>query len=407
MLEVATQVDLTRIREALGPIAQIAHRTPMFTSRTIDAIVGTPVHLKAENLQKTGSFKVRGAYYCLSRWTPEQKARGVVTASAGNHAQGIALGARLNGIKATVFMPAAASIAKVQATRNYGADVQLVGAIFDEAVSAAKAYAASTGAIFVSAFDDDDIIAGQGTVALEILEDLPDVETVVVPVGGGGLMSGMAIALKETNPAIRVIGVQAEGAPALVDSFKTGALAPSTGVKTIADGIAIKYPAERTFHYIQKYVDEMVTVSDEDIANTVVMLLERMKLVVEGSGAAALTALLTHKVSPTGKTVALLSGGNIDTKLLSSLIERGMLRASRYVRLFSAVDDKPGALAKLLKAIADQQGNLIEVVHNRASAAVPLGMTGVEIQIETRDQAHIEAIVAGLTHLGYPVTIMP
>lgn len=406
-VDLTTSVDLAQIEEAYSLVRQIAHRTPIFTSQTFDAIAGCEVYLKAENLQKTGSFKVRGAYYCLSKFSPEERARGVVTASAGNHAQGIALGARLNGIKATVFMPTLASIAKVQATRGYGADVRLEGAIFDEAVAAAKLFAAETGAVFVSAFDHDDIIAGQGTTALELLDDLPDVETVIVPVGGGGLISGMAIALKAINPRIRVVGVQAEGAPALVRSWQKHALQATSGVKTIADGIAIKHPAERTFYYIAKYVDEMVTVSDEDTANTIVMLLERTKLVVEGAGAVALTALLTHKVTGRGKTAVMLSGGNIDTKLLSSLIERGMLRASRYVRLFTAVDDRPGALAKLLKAIADSQGNLIEVIHNRASAMVPLGMTGVEIQIETRDAAHIEEILGILREAGYAVQVMP
>lgn len=405
--DLATDVTLARIEEAYASVRKVAHRTPVFTSQTFDALAGCEVFLKAENLQKTGSFKVRGAYTCLSKFTPEQRARGVVTASAGNHAQGIALGAKLVGIKATVFMPTGASIAKVQATRGYGAEVRLEGAIFDEAVQAAQAFAEETGAEFVSAFDHDDIIAGQGTLALELLDDLPDVETVIVPVGGGGLISGVAIALKAINPRVRVVGVQAEGAPALVRAWQKHELVATPSVKTIADGIAIKHPAERTFHYISRFVDEMVTVADEDTANTIVMLLERTKLVVEGAGAVALTALLTHKVTGRGKTAVILSGGNIDTKLLSSLIERHMLRAKRYVRLFSAVDDRPGALAKLLKVIADHQGNLIEVIHNRASAIVPLGGTGVEIQIETRDGLHIEEILAGLRDQGYPVQVMP
>ena len=405
--QLETNVTLADIEQAYLGIQHVAHRTPLFTSQTVDAIAGCSVYLKAENLQKTGSFKIRGAYHCLSKFTPEQKARGVVTASAGNHAQGIALGARLNGIRSTVFMPTLASIAKVQATRNYGAEVVLEGAIFDEAVAAAKAYAERTGAVFVSAFDHDDIITGQGTVALELLDDLPDVETVIVPVGGGGLISGMAIALKTINPRIRVVGVQSEGAPALVRSWQTQTLTATSSVKTIADGIAIKHPAERTYHYIRQYVDEMVTVADEDTANTIVMLLERMKLVVEGAGAVALTALLTHKVTGRGKTAVVLSGGNIDTKLLSSLIERGMLRAGRYVRLFTAVDDRPGALAKMLKLVADHRGNVIEVIHNRSSVTVPLSMTGVEIQIETRDAAHIEELLGALRAEDYPVQVMP
>lgn len=402
-----TAVDLGRIQTAAESIQRIAHRTPLLTSRTFDNLARCSIYMKAENLQKTGSFKIRGAYYCLSRLSPAERERGVVTASAGNHAQGIALGARLNGIKATVFMAIGASIAKVQATRSYGAEVRLVGTIYDEAVAAAKAYAAETDALYVSAFDHDDIIAGQGTVALEILDDLPDVETVIVPVGGGGLISGMAIALKETKPGIRVIGVQAEGAPAAVRSFQAHALSPTPSVKTIADGIAVKHPAERTFHYIEKYVDEMVTVADEDTAGTMVMLLERMKLVVEGAGAVALTALLTHQMLGHGKTAVVLSGGNIDIKLLSNLIERGMLKANRYVRFFTAVEDKPGGLGRILQVVADHQGNLIEVIHNRSSATVPLGMTGMELQIETRDQAHIDEILAALRQSGYPVRVMP
>lgn len=405
--ELATHVDLARIQEAYDAIQAIAHKTPIFTSQTFDALAGCRIFLKAENLQKTGSFKIRGAYYCLSRLGPAERQRGVVTASAGNHAQGIALGARLNGIKATVYMPQRASIAKVQATQNYGAEVRLVGQNFDEAVAAAEAHARETGALFISAFDHDDIITGQGTVGLEILEEVPDVETVIVPVGGGGLISGVAIALKEINPAIRVIGVQAAGASALVRSWQTKALTTTASVATIADGIAIKHPAERTFHYIEKYVDEMVTVDDEATASTIVMLLERTKLLVEGAGAVALAALLTRKVSVSGKCAAILSGGNIDTKLLSTLIERGMLSSGRYVRLFTAVDDRPGGLATFLKAVADLQGNVIEIIHNRVSTEVPLGMTGVEIQIETRDQSHIDALTTSLRAMGYRVQVMP
>ena len=407
MAAMVTNVTLERVQDAYALIQQVAHRTPLFTAQTFDAIAGAPLYLKAENLQKTGSFKIRGAVYCLSRFSPEQRERGVVTASAGNHAQGIALGARLNGIQATVFMPTTASLAKISATRNYGAQVELAGAIFDEAVAAAQKHAEETGAVFVSAFDHDDIITGQGTVALEVLEELPDVDTVVVPVGGGGMISGMALALKSVNPRIRVVGVQADGASALVRSWERRELQYTPSVKTLADGIAIKKPAERTFHYIARYVDEMVSVSDEETANTIVMLLERTKLVVEGAGAVALTAVLTGKVRVQGKTAVMLSGGNIDTKLLSSLIERQMLRAERYVRLFTAVEDRPGALARLLTAIADCQGNLIEVIHNRASANVPLGGTAVELQLETRDGQHIADLLAHLTKLGYPVQVIP
>ncbi|MBC7541842.1 MAG: threonine ammonia-lyase [Candidatus Sericytochromatia bacterium] len=402
-----TQVDRRKIEAAREAIRDSVLHTPLFTSQTFGAMAGCPLWLKAENLQRTGSFKIRGAYYCLSKFTEAERARGVVTASAGNHAQGVALAARLCGIKATVFMPLRASIAKVQATRGAGADVRLVGEAFDEAVAAAKAHAEATGAVFVSAFDHDDIITGQGTVGLEILDDLPDVETVIVPGGGGGLMSGVAIALKETNPNIRIIGVQAEGAQAFVQSWQQHKIVPGAHVNTIADGIAIKRPAERTLHYLSKYVDEMVTVPDEATANAIVMLMERSKLVVEGAGAVGVAAVMTGRVACKGKTVVVLSGGNIDTKLLSTVIERGMTNAHRYVRIFTACDDRPGGLASLLKAIADMQGNLIEVIHNRTSSLVPLGMTGVEIQIETRDMAHIDDILAGLAQREYSVQIMP
>jgi threonine dehydratase len=399
-------ITLDRIREAYGPLKTIVRRTPILTSKTLDVMAGGPVHFKAENLQKTGSFKIRGAYTALSRLSPADRAKGVVTASAGNHAQGIALAARLTGIQAKVFMPLGASIAKVLAARGYGADVQLAGGSFDEAVAAAQDDSRKSGAPFISAFDHDDIITGQGSVALELLEDLPDLETVLIPVGGGGLISGMAIALKETRPSIRVIGVQAEGCPAAVDSWRQGSVVTAAQAKTIADGIAVKKPSPRTLQYLRKYVDEMVTVSDDEIATTIVTLLERMKILVEGAGAAALAALIARKAAPKGVTAVVLSGGNIDIKLLEGLIERAMLKSGRYARLFTAVEDRPGGLAGLLKSVAEARGNVIEVIHNRTSAAVPIGMTGVEILIETRDPAHIEELIDRLKGAGYPIQVM-
>jgi threonine dehydratase len=331
------RITLDRIREAYGPLKEIARRTPLLTSKTLDGMAGGPISLKAENLQKTGSFKIRGAYTALSRLSPGDRARGVVTASAGNHAQGIALAARLTGIQAKVFMPVGASISKVLAARGYGADVQLAGGAFDEAVAAAESFAGNSGAPFISAFDHDDIIAGQGSVALELLEELPDLETVLIPVGGGGLISGMAIALKETRPSIRVIGVQAEGCPAATDSWRSGSVTPTAQAKTIADGIAVKKPSPRTLQYLTKYVDEMVTVADEDIATTIVTLLERMKILVEGAGAVGLTALLSRKAAVRGRTAVVLSGGNIDIKLLEGLIVPGAWPAC------SSPSRRPGA----------------------------------------------------------------
>ncbi|MCW3053798.1 MAG: threonine ammonia-lyase, partial [Chthonomonadales bacterium] len=276
------------------------------------------LHLKMENLQRTGSFKIRGAYHRLSTFTESEKKVGVVAASAGNHAQGIALAARLQGIRATVFMPEFASIAKIQATRRYGAEVVLQGANFDEAVSGAKAFSAEHGSVFVSAFDDDGIITGQGSLGLEILEDVPDVENVLICVGGGGLFSGVATAIKAKRPHVRIIGVQAEGAPNAVNSWRAGHLLPHQQVQTIADGIAIKSPSERTFAYIQKYADEMVTVTDQEIARAMLLLLERCKTVVEPAGAAAIAAVLSHKVALEGQTVVTISGGNVDAHFLAS-----------------------------------------------------------------------------------------
>lgn len=399
-------LTLARIREAYEPLKPVVRRTPLLTSKTLDDMAGGPICFKAENLQKTGSFKIRGAYTALSRLSPADRAKGVVTASAGNHAQGIALAGRLTGIPVKVFMPLGASIAKVLAARGYGAEVQLAGSAFDEAVAAAQDAAQSSGAPFISAFDHDDIIAGQGSVALELLEDLPDLDTVLIPVGGGGLISGMAIALKETRPSIRIIGVQAEGCAAALDSWRAGSVVPVAQAKTIADGIAVKKPSPRTLQYLRKYVDEMVTVSDDEIATTIVTLLERMKILVEGAGAAAIAALIARKSVPKGRTAVVLSGGNIDIKLLEGLIERAMLKSGRYARLFTAVEDRPGGLAGLLKSVAEARGNVIEVIHNRTSASVPIGMTGVEILIETRDQAHIDDLTARLKAAGYPVQLM-
>ncbi len=365
------------------------------------------LHLKMENLQRTGSFKIRGAYHRLSTFTEAEKAAGVAAASAGNHAQGIALAARLQGIRATVFMPEFASIAKIQATRRYGAEAVLEGSNFDEAVSAAKAFAAEHGSVFVSAFDDDGIITGQGTLGLEILEDVPDVANVLICVGGGGLFSGVATALRAHRPNVRIIGVQAAGAPNAVNSWRAGHLLPHQQVHTIADGIAIKSPSERTFEYIQKYADDMVTVEDQEIARAMLLLLERAKTVVEPAGAAAISALLASRVKLLdGPTVVTISGGNVDAHFLASMIEREMIHAERYMHFFSAVPDRPGGLVVLLEGIAELKGNVISVVHNRISPSISLGYTGVELLLEVRDAEHIAAIKAGLNAKGYRVEML-
>ncbi len=383
-------------------------RTPLYTSDSVSLAAHCPeLHLKMENLQSTGSFKIRGATNRIGLLTPEERMRGVITASAGNHAQGVALAARFAGVPATVFMPKAASLAKIQATQGYGADVILEGASFDEAVSAAKARAAETGQVFISAYDDDAIIAGQGSVGLELLEDVPDLDTVVVPIGGGGLFSGIAIAIRALRPTCRIIGVQAAGADGAAQSFRAGKLLPRTApCETIADGIAIKGPSERTFHYIKTLADDVVTVSDAAIAEAILLLLTRMKVLVEPSGAAGLAALMAHPNLSIGKTAVVLCGGNIDIKLLSDLIERGMVRLGRYVHLFTTCPDRPGGLAALMENIASLGGNIMEVTHNRLSPQVPYGRTGVELLIEVQNPEHAALLERTLIERGYPVSEM-
>ncbi len=397
-------VSLADIEAAYVEIWKAVHHTPVTTCRSLEERIGLAPQqllLKMENMQRTGSFKIRGAYHRLTHLSAEQKAVGVVAASAGNHAQGIALAARLTGIKATVFMPEFASIAKIQATRRYGAEVVLEGHNFDEAVAAGKARAEETGATFVSAYDDDGIITGQGTCGIEIVEDVPDLETVLICVGGGGLFSGVATAIRALCPKAGIIGVQAAGAPCAVELWKAGELLPRSEVRTIADGIAIKSPSERTFQYIQQYADDMVTVEDSDLAQTMLLLLERAKTVVEPAGAAAVAALLSGKVKAKGKTVATVSGGNVDAKFLADLIEREMIRADRYLHFFTAVSDRPGGLAGLLDLLAELRGNIISVTHNRISSSIPLGQTGVEVLLEVRDADHIALVRDGLKGQGY------
>jgi threonine dehydratase len=380
-------------------------RTPLYTSASVAEQVGCPgLFLKMENLQRTGSFKIRGATNRVAHLTDDERPRGVVTASAGNHAQGVALAARDAGVKATVFMPRTASIAKIDATESYGATVVLDGASFDDAVAAAQVWAMTTGAVFISAYDDDFVIAGQGSLGLELLEELPKLDTVLIPIGGGGLFAGVATAVKALRPGCRVIGVQAQGADAAARSFRAGTLiARETPVQTIADGIAIKAPSPRTFSYIQRLADDVVTVSDETIAEAILLLLSRMKVLVEPSGAASLAALTAHPGIATGNTVCLLCGGNMDIKLLADLIERGMIRQKRYFHCFTACPDKPGGLAALLETIARAGGNVMEVTHNRISPDVAYGYTGVEMLIEVRGEAHLRALEAALGERGYPV----
>ena len=402
-------ISLETIQSAYPAVKSIVHHTPMMSCTNLTEKCGLQpgqLLLKMENLQRTGSFKIRGAYHRIRSLSEAEKAAGVVAASAGNHAQGVALASKLIGIRSTVFMPEFASIAKIQATLKYGAEVVLEGKNFDEAVSAAKEFATKKGSVFISAYDDDGIITGQGTLGLEIFEDAPDIETILICVGGGGLFSGVASVIRRLAPKAKIIGIQAAGAPSAVESWKAGRLLPRGETNTIADGVAIKSPSDRTFRYIQEFADDMATVEDSEIAKAMLMMLERAKMVVEPAGAVGVAALLSGKVKVTGKTVVTVSGGNVDVKFLADLIEREMINAKRYMHFFSSVPDKPGGLAALLDRIAEFKGNIITVNHNRISPSVPLGQTGVELLLEVRDQDHIARISEGLRSLSYRVEML-
>jgi threonine dehydratase len=395
--------DLDAIRAAAATIEGAATRTPVFPSRLLSERVGAHVLMKAENLQRTGSFKIRGSYNRISALSAEERARGVVAASAGNHAQGVALAARTLGVEATIFMPVDASMAKVQATVGYGAKIALQGTTFDDAQAAARERAASTGATFISAFDDERIIAGQGTVGLELAEQVPDVDVVVVPCGGGGLLAGSALALTALLPGVRVVGVQATGCAAFVRSVQHGQIEAAARAQTIADGIAVKRPGELTFPLVQRHVHDMVAVTDEEIVEAIAHLLERQKLVVEGAGAVGVAALLGgHVPDVAGRRVAVvLSGGNIDLPLLQAVVRRGLTVSGRYLVMRTRILDRPGSLMKLLQLLADDRVNIVDVVHHREGLDILVTDTEVELTVETRDAEHAESVLALLGRHGY------
>jgi threonine dehydratase len=399
-------VELVRVQaveEAATRLGGVLQPTPVEGSRALTTMVGSPVMLKCENLQRTGSFKLRGAYNRIALLSDEERARGVVCASAGNHAQGVALGAALQGVEATVFMPVEAPLPKVDATAGYGASVELVGESFDDTLAAAQAAADARGLVFVHPFDHPDVIAGQGTLALELLEQVPDVGTVVVPVGGGGLISGMAVVLRDRRPDIRIVGVQAAGCAAFPAALRSGQVETLPRADTIADGIAVKRPGELTLAHVRELVDEVVTVDDEQIARAVVMLLERAKLVVEPSGAAGVAALRYGIIGADGPTVAVLSGGNIDPLVLQHLVTSGLTGEGRFVTINTRVPDRPGALVALLRLLADQRANVLGIEHHRLGRRLQLGQVEVVIELEVRGEEHIESIRNHLRAAGYPV----
>ena len=378
--------------------------SPFAYSETISKLCGNKVHFKLENLQMTGSFKERGALNKILSLSVDERRRGVIAASAGNHAQGVAYHATRNGVSATIVMPVATPLIKVTSTKGYGAKVVLHGVNYDEAYEEACRLSSAEDRVFVRAFDDELIIAGQGTVGLELLEQNPYLDAVVVPIGGGGLISGIAIALKETNPKIRVIGVQTAVLPSMRAALSAGAPVLVPAATTIADGIAVRRAGDLTLPIVQKYVDDVVTVDEEEIANAILLLLEREKTVAEGAGAAALAALVQGKTGLAGKKVGVLvSGGNIDVTLLARIIERGLVKDGRMARMRVHVPDHPGALHRLTGLIAEQRANILSIDHNRAFGKVTLGETAVDCILETRGPEHIQAITDALAGAGYAV----
>ena len=390
---------------AQAALAGVAQETPIELSRYLSEVLGQTVSMKCENLQRTGSYKIRGAYNRMSKLTPAERSKGVVAASAGNHAQGVAFAARELGIKATIFTPIGVALPKLQATRAYGAEVVLSGHNIIEPLQKAQEFAESTGAIRIPPFDHPDVIAGQGTVGLEILAQVPDVTTVIVPIGGGGLMAGVSSAIKqkaaEEGKKIRIIGVQAENAAAYPPSLKAGHPVEVTVGSTICDGIAVQKPGTLNFDIIEEMVDEVVTVSDDDTARAILVLLERAKMVVEPAGAVGVAAILAGKIKATGPTVVILSGGNIDPMIMERVISRGMAGAGRYMKMRIPLPDRPGQLAETSQIVADQNANVVEVLHTRHGTGLQISQVELELHIETRGPEHAEQVLQALRDRGY------
>jgi threonine dehydratase len=385
-LATKTAPRLSEIEEARARLVGVVHVSPVYGSETLSKYTNRDVSLKAENLQRTGSFKIRGAVNKLATLTESERRAGVIAASAGNHGQAVAWAARQAGVKATVFMPQDAPMAKVEPTKNYGAKVELIGASFEEALSAAVAHAKSTGVTFVHPYEDEKVIAGQGTIGLELLEQVPDLETVVIPVGGGGLASGVALALRSAKPDVRLVGVQAG-----LDGW------------TIADGIAVKRVGERTGMILDEVLDDLVSVSDDEICRAIVLLLERSKLVVEGAGAVGVAALLSGKAGGKGPAVAILSGGNIDPTVLISVMRHGLTSAGRVLVVRSRLEDRPGELIKLLSLVAQERANVLSVEHHREGMDVPVTESEIELTLAMRDEHHCAVLLESLRSLGYTV----
>jgi threonine dehydratase len=400
-------VSLNDIVTAQEKMAGIVHKTPLDYSLTFSEYSDNDIYLKLENLQKTGSFKVRGSYNKMISLRKEELKNGVVAASAGNHAQGVAYASRMLGIPSTIIMPAGAPLSKVQATKEYGANVELKGAVFDEALAYALDLRDQSGAAFVHAFDDEAVIAGQGTVGLEIMEQISEVDAIVCPIGGGGLIAGLAAAVKEKNPSIQVYGVEAAACPSMAQSLLEMEPITVEASPTMADGIAVKRPGQHTFPLVQRYVDDMLAVDETEIARTMLMLLERNKLLVEGSGAVSLAALLNQKLPiKNKKVVPVISGGNVDVSFISRIIERGMVEAGRFMRFNTILKDKPGNLEKVLQVVTEHQGNILDISFSHMGDKIYPSYAQLSISVETRDRHHIEEIIKALQKKGYSAELI-
>jgi threonine dehydratase len=396
-------VTLEDIRAAAARIDGVTHITPVQRSRALSERVGTEVLLKCENLQRTGSFKPRGAYNRIAQLSPDERSRGVVCASAGNHAQGVALAASLQGVASTVFMPVEVPLPKLDATIAYGATVRTVGETFDDAMAAARAFAVEHDAVFVHPFDHPHVIAGQGTLGLEVVEQVPVFGTMVVCLGGGGLLSGIAVVLRALRPDVHIVGVQASGCASFAPSLAAGRPLTLPTSSTIADGIAVKRPGELTLAHVEALVDEVITVTDDELASAVVLLLERAKLVAEPAGAAAVAALMAGRIDGPGPIVATLSGGNIDPLVLQHLVTGGLTSVGRYATLRTRVTDSPGGLSRLLSLVAAERANVVGVAHHRLEHRLELGQVDVVLELETRGHEHVADLITALEGAGYTV----
>lgn len=390
-------LTLDMVYDAQKKLKEVARLTPLNPAPAI----GENVFIKSENLQLTGSFKLRGAFNKISSLTDEEKSRGVIACSAGNHAQGVALSATKNGIKSVICMPAGAPLAKVEATKGFGAEVVLVDGVYDDAAREAERLTKEKGYTFAHPFNDEYVIAGQGTIALEILEQLPEVEQVVVPIGGGGLISGVAYTIKQLKPDCKVIGVQAATVPSMYESWKAGKIVTVPDGNTIADGIHVLTPGSLTFELVEKYVDEVVTVSEDEICAAILTLLEKSKTVAEGAGATPVAACLYNKVDMSKKTVCVVSGGNVDVTTLNRIITKGMIKTGRIVEVQTKVGDKPGQLNRLLQLIAENGANIMSIVHKREDKAADVNTCVVSLVLETRNAEHVKKLHDSMTAAGY------